>query len=520
MESCKFHPITPSVFSCGHCQDGYCDRCVDHSVGGEAHCFICGGHVEYQVTTDNVDPFWRRLEKAFKYPLNSQALMMVFGLSIASAILTALPLQGLLAFIPQLLIAGLTVNYAFLCMTRTSEGEMEAPPLADAWSGSLGILLKLFLMVIVIFIGLNALVSYVPPFVATIGIIVLFLGLPAILMSFAHTNSIIESVNPFNYVRIMFTVGVPYFVLLIFLFIMMTSVGILSSLVNQELAAVATILETSIANYYAVVAFHLMGYMLFQYQGKLGYSTGDDDAMLVKAEPEDVILAHVNIQLKQGHYQRAAELLRDGIAANKRARSLWLRCFDVLYRTENRKELQTFADPYFHHLLESAQTDRIASDYKKTKQRLPRYVPAHAHLRFAIANACHRAGDAMSTVQLINGLHKLAPDYDNLIPAYQLMHQALQDIPAMAGQAEQCAKMITQLQRQQKSVAKPQPVPEQPQEPVNPTESAAPTDSSLLFTAKDPVENPFLRNSQDVMLPDEDIEPMKEKDLAPIEFKL
>ena len=57
MAFCKFHPTAAANFSCGHCEIELCGSCVDHSVGGEARCFVCGNHVSYQVSADSVEPF-------------------------------------------------------------------------------------------------------------------------------------------------------------------------------------------------------------------------------------------------------------------------------------------------------------------------------------------------------------------------------------------------------------------------------------------------------------------------------
>lgn len=494
MESCKYHPITPSVFSCSHCNEEFCDSCVDHSVGGEAHCFLCGGHVLYHVTTDNVDPFWRRLEKAFKYPLNANAMMMVIGLSVVSALVAALPLGGFLSFIANLCVAGLTVNYAFLCLTATSEGKMEAPMLADAMAGSIDVLWKLFLMMLFLGLSLYAMAVYISPVLVIVTMVVLYIGLPAILMCFAHSNSVLDAVNPLNFVRLMLTVGVPYIVLVLFLFIMMTSVDVLNNFIGNEIPALAAILSTSVANYYAVVAFHLMGYLLYQYQDKLGFSTGDNEQVMQKAELADVTLAHVNVRLKEGDYPRAIELLTQALASVGKDKRLWQRKFDILYRTNNKLELASFADAYFQHLLESAQHEKLASDYKRVKQLAPAYLPEQPTIRLHIAHACKAAGDARSTVQLINGMHKQHEGYDKLVEAYQLMHTALQDLPNMEKQAQQCAKLIELL----KSTA--------PKARVHKRitqESALPTGDERLVEK----------------LPTMDIDETFETELAPIEFK-
>jgi len=282
--------------------------------------------------------------------------------------------------------------------------------------------------------------------------------------------------------------------LVLFLFIMMTSVDVLNSIIGNEIPALSAILETSVANYYAVVAFHLMGYLLFQYQDKLGFSSGENEEVLQKAELADVTLAHVNVRLKEGDYSRANELLTQALETVRKDKRLWQRKFDILYRTNNKTELAAFADDYFQHLLESAQSEKLASDYKRVKQLAPGYLPEQPSIRLHIAHACRAAGDARSTVQLINGMHKQHASFDKLLDAYQLMHSALEDMPNMEKQAQQCAKLIEQLK---KTAPKPR---------VNKLiteEPAVPTGEERLVEK----------------LPTMNIDDTFETELAPIEFK-
>jgi len=448
MESCNYHPLAASNFYCNACAKQYCTDCVDHSVASEARCFLCGGDLAYHVSTANIEPFWRRLEKAFKYPLNTNALTMVFGLAVLSSILTSLPLPGLVLLLLSLIVAGATVNYSFKCLTSTSDGDMTAPNMADAFSGTLGVLWQLLVMTLLVGAVVFILANQVSPWLGMLAGLVVIVGSPAILMCFAHTGSVLESINPLVFLRLIYRVGLAYWVLIIFLLIMMSSVTVISQLIGNQLSALSSILQATVTNYYAVVMFHLMGYLLYQYQDRLGFATADlSDQARRQDDPADVVLAHINVRLKEGEYQRVDELFRHGIELARRDKRLWARYFEFLVRTGHASALQTFADPYLNFLLETAQTDRLASDYKKIRQVAPAYLPAHPNLRFQLANQCQVGGDALSVVQLINGMHRQFPDYDQLIAAYRLMKLALDDLPKMAGQAEKCQSLIESLQR-------------------------------------------------------------------------
>jgi hypothetical protein len=447
MHACKYHPTTPSIFHCGHCEEVFCHACVDHSVGGEARCFHCGNFVEYQVTADSVEPFWRRIEKAFRYPLNQNAMMIIVGLSVAATVVSQLPLPGLVLLILSAIIAGATVNYSFMCLTQTSEGNLTAPAIGDAFSGTIGVLWKLFLLVLLAGGGVYAISVYINPILGIIATLVLFVGIPAVLMGFAHTGSVLQSLNPVNFIGVMTSIGMPYFVLLMFLFIMMSSVGIVSSFISDDMAALSTILQSSVSNYYSVVAFHLMGYMLYQYQDKLGFQSGDDEEALKIESNVDVTLAHVNVRLKEGDYDRAVTLLLEGTKTNPNDRTLWLRAFDVLYRLEDKQSLNRFAQPYLTFLASKAILEHLLPDYKKVLQLIPGFKLTDPYLRYHIAKEAHSSGDSRLAVQLLNGIHKQHPQFEKLVASVYVMKCALDDMPNMEAHAVKCQVLLKQLQQ-------------------------------------------------------------------------
>lgn len=475
MESCKFHPVTPSKYNCPACQEEFCDSCVDHSVPAEPSCFLCGGPVVFHVTTDNIDPFWRRLEKAFRYPLNMNAMMIIVGLSIASVVLTSMPFQGLITLILNLIVAGMTVNYAFMCLKATSEGDMTPPQPADAFSGSLSVLFRLFLMTLLIAFGIYAVGSSLGPGLAMVAVAIIVIGLPAILMCFAYTDSMLQAINPVNFIRLMVTTGLSYAVLVIFLMIMISSVSVLREIIGHDLAALSALIQASIGNYYAVVMFHLMGYMLYQYQEKLGIAADNDDHLITEAaEPADVALAHANVRLKLGDYDRVDEILSSALDVTRKDKRLWQRYFDFLIRCNRPESLQKFADKYLRHLIETAQTVNLSGDYKRILQLLPKFQPEDPHVRYYVANAVRSSGDSMMAVRLLNGMHKKYPEYENLVGAYVLMREALSDLPNMEAQVAKCGQLIAALQKkfpQKTEAPKPQAkavfdIPEETAEPV------------------------------------------------------
>ncbi|MBR9884091.1 MAG: hypothetical protein GYB21_10725 [Oceanospirillales bacterium] len=446
MESCKYHPDTSPNFRCDACVDDFCTQCVDHSVEGEARCFQCGGLLRVRIPADSVEPLSKRLKKAFIYPLNRNAIGFIIGLSVITTVLSILPIGGLLQFIALMFCSGVAVNYSFLCLKATSVGHMKPPALSEAVEGSFSILIRLFAMFVLIGIGLSLLGDVLGPIAAILVIMTLIVVLPAILMSFAMTDNLVEALNPANFFGLIKTTGLRYWVLIIFLFIMVSSVSLLSAVIGDEQHALSAIVQSSISSYYSMVEFHLMGYLLYQHQERLGLSSHDaEDKLLRAATPASVALAHVNVCLKAGEYSRVFSILHHAVASDPKNTRLWQRYFDVLCKLENKPTLRKLADRYFHHLLESGQTFRMLKDARRLQTLLQDYMPEYPHIRYHLANEYFGSGDAKTAVQLLSGLHKQFPDYGRLVDAYTLMKQALETLPGMEAQAGKCQALLDRL---------------------------------------------------------------------------
>jgi len=148
---------------------------------------------------------------------------------------------------------------------------MTAPNMADAFSGTLGEFWQLLAMTLLVAAVVLTLANQLSPWLGMLAGLVMIVGSPAILMWFAHTGRVLESINSRVLLRLIYLVGQAYWVLITFLLIMMNTVTVIS----HQLLAPSSILQATVANYDAVVMFHPMVYLLYQYQDRLGFATAD-----------------------------------------------------------------------------------------------------------------------------------------------------------------------------------------------------------------------------------------------------
>jgi len=289
------------------------------------------------------------------------------------------------------------------------------------------------------------------------------IGLPAMIVVYAMTENIFEALNPVKLVALVTKIGLPYGLILAILMIMMASVGSLSQLIGQQ-SVITLALQSVVSNYYAVVMFHLMGYMIFQYQHCLGYTAeSSQQALQGQRADNDKVLARIKLLIKEGYWSVAEKEFAQALKrySNDEQLNTNFFLFTLSKKTGDAKKerlrCEKIADGYLAYLLRTDQKDRLYHNYNRARLALPDYRPQAPELRYELAILCYDIGNPRASVSLLNGLHKTHPDYPRLTTAYELLAEALDDIPNMAIKAQECRQLIAALEKrsQQREAAAP-----------------------------------------------------------------
>jgi tetratricopeptide (TPR) repeat protein len=394
----------------------------------------------------NAEPFWRRLQDSFHYPLNTETIILIIGTALLSTIIFFLPF----AFIWYLMITGAFMKYCFTCLESTSNGSFRAPDITAAYEGGIIIALQLFAIIVVLVGSIIGTAAWLGTGMASLLGLLVIICFPAILISFALTESILDAINPLKIIYLISAVGLPYGLLLALIMIMMGSVSIINELIgSQDFSFIATSLQSAVANYYTIVVFHIMGYMIFQYQNQLGFIARQEDESSSRSEMER-ILANISIHVKQGDYDKAAKLFQNAIKKFPNDKSLNQHCFDFLLGIKNITLIEDFSSLYFKHLKLIKREDQLSIAYKRILHAHPKYRPDTPADRLMLAQACKENGDSRSAVKLLNGLHKEFHEFKQLPIAYKLMSEALKDLPDMEMQSIQYAKLAKHFENEMK----------------------------------------------------------------------
>ena len=447
MKYCKYHPLAPATYNCLQCHTPTCDDCIDDGVRGDKHkCIMCERDLDSLGASFTTEPFWRRLQESFRYPLNGNALTLIVGVSIISAILGAISFLFIVSIILYLLVMGAMMKYCFSCLEHTAMGSMVPPDITVAYSGGMRVLVHLVIMIVAVSAAVITVAHYLGPEIAGLLGFIILLGVPAILINYALSESLASALNLLSMLRLMLIIGLPYGLLIGFIMIMAGSVGVINELIGDRFAMLSSILQSVVGYYYMVVVFHIMGYMIFQYQGSLGFTARKDSGEEGNVRSQkDRLNALINVNLKEGNLKQANQYFADGLLKFGEDQAFLDRYFEFLSRTKNVDGMSRFAEQYMLSIVKAGRSDKLALTYKQILQLVESYRPESPELRYAVARDSRRVVDPATVIKLIKGLHKEHPEFPHLINAYELMAESFDDLPNMSEHARKCRALIAHL---------------------------------------------------------------------------
>ncbi|PUA26560.1 MAG: hypothetical protein B0W54_22695 [Cellvibrio sp. 79] len=450
MDYCKYHPMDGATYYCRQCDIHQCDCCVNDEKNKRhtLHCFLCDSVLESLGSANTVTPFWRRLNEAFKYPLNSSSMSLIVITSLLSVIAVVMPFLWVLSLVLYLFAAGAMLKYSFTCLERTALGEMKAPDVMEAYQGGIKLLFQLILITIVMTVFAGLAVYFVGVALGGVLGVIAAVSFPAVLIRFAQTENMFAALNPIAAIGLITAIGLPYGLLIVFMLIMITSVGVLHEWIGAILPAGGVLVQSVVSNFYTVVMFHLMGYMLFQYQQELGYSarSDEDDEQSERSDLERVN-ANMDVLLKEGDYERLVGLYYQAFKQFPNEANFFDRFFELLYVCKKQTLMADYGLTYLEFLLRKKRFDKLTSTFKQITLLVPDYLPDSPAMRVQLATFLRQQGDLKPAVKMLNGMHKLYPDYADLPAAYTLLAECLGDLPNMQAQADKCRQMAMQLTR-------------------------------------------------------------------------
>ncbi|TDR22513.1 hypothetical protein [Marinicella litoralis] len=446
-QACKYHPLEPGTYFCAICETNSCDQCVDDSrYNPVPRCFQCNRQLD-TLGPGNIEPFWRRLQQSFRYPLATQSLVFITVLSILSSVAIYLPFPLLI----YLALFGTVFKYCLSCLSHTADGYMKPPDVTEAYEGGFKKMLVLILMLFITGLLVHLSDTYMGPAMGGLTALLVTLSFPAIIINYAVSDNMFESLNPVNIIRLVNSIGLPYGLILGFILIMSGSIAVLYQLVLWVPSSLDSVFLYAVTFYYLIVLHHLMGYMVFQYQSALGFSARLQDGSNKRRGSQAIAMAKISTLIKEADFVEATQLFQEQLQVNGDNLLLNTRFFEFLLATNKQDVITAFLPKYFELLETHGRSDMISSSYKRLKLRMPEFEATEAPLKWVISQACFAQNDHQTVIKLLHGIHKKHPDFKDLVPALSMLADALDEYPKYAEHAAACRKMIVRMNNHQSS---------------------------------------------------------------------
>lgn len=444
MSHCKYHPLKPASYYCRNCKLFTCESCCDENPASDdieaRRCFNCGQPLTFLGAAYSVEPFWRKLDQIYRYGFNKQSLMLI-GLVTVIAFLAQYYQVTLLLLVPAIFL----MRYSFQCLENTAAGKMEAPKVEESFNGGIQLLAQ-----VIAIGGLGiALVIVVESFLgeelAIVMLCLVLIVLPANFILLAVNGDLAEAVSPSNIVQLIKSTGAAYIIMLVFLFIMSSSLVLLSSLIGAEHKNIQIITSNLITGYYSVITFHMMGYLVFQKQDALGFYAPDSSVSHEPRTELQIKTAQIEVLVKEGRYALAIEVYRELLPKNHNNLSLWEKCFKLICAVKDKEALERYSDTYLPRIMSRGDEYATVNTYRAISAVIPNYHPSKADVCNDLARDLFNQGDYKSVIKLLNNFHKRYNNKPAIFEAYTLLKSALLKTPNLAHKADSYQKFLDKL---------------------------------------------------------------------------
>jgi tetratricopeptide (TPR) repeat protein len=452
---CNYHPTQKAHWVCPSCEANFCPDCVDNRVVDQHgkkkvyhFCPECNVEVERAAFEDIVEPFWFRIPKFFIYPFHPQSLILLVVLSFLSVLLI---FPSLLSLLIQIFIAGLVLKYAFTALKNTANGNFDPPKINSKT------LLEDFLIVfkqLAIFIIIGY-AFYKVTQMAGIIIGLSFLGfallsVPAMIIVLVGSNSLLQAINPALFVVMAWRIGWSYLLMYIFLILLLLAPAFLGQYIVGYLPVKLHYFLLKLAqNYYTLISYHLMGYVIFQYHEEIGYEVDfEEEEPLPEEIPtgEDAsgqLLTRVDMLIKEGKLDEAISLIKRETLGAITALGLAERYYNLLRLKEQTSDMLKHGREYLDLLAKVNRKAKLVEVYLECISKDPNFTATPTTLLKA-ASYLNEAGKHTESLEAYSRFIKTNPE-DPLVPkAYFLASNIFNEKLKNPGKATKILKNLIQ----------------------------------------------------------------------------
>lgn len=460
--TCKYHTQTPARWRCNACQINFCPNCVRNDGVRAPDCPVCKRELVSLGSGNLIKPFWSRLRHFFVYPLHPGPLIVMLALTGVTFLFKHLPgwqvrMDFLFWSIPRNYLFALPFLFLFLkyaqsVLEETAHGYLKPRPLSSAQLTENGLIVFKLLAILLVFdfIEFTALDLFNQIGKQIVGF-VLVLATPAAIMVLAMEDKLFSALNPSVVASVITRIGTPYFVLFVLFYVLRMARGttfeLVAGFIDPSLWAAIYVL---ISMYFYLIAFNMMGYLLYQHHEELGFHIDVDVEETLetpkKTQEQETSpeLRAVEILIHEGKTKDAVIQLKDIVRSSPTNIEARERLLKLCRLTGNMSEHLAQGQSYINYLLGEKKVSQAARIYQTCIEYDKQFRPAKASERLGLARYFQQNGQAKLAMALLNNLHKDFPTYENIPEAYLIVAQMLCEQFNEDGRARQVLNFILQ----------------------------------------------------------------------------
>lgn len=374
--------------------------------------------------TAEITPFWQRLGEIALYPSRPASLITLIVLSLVKG-LTLLP-STVAALLIGLIVLAALYKYCFEVLRASANGRLEPPEGGLELRESLGWgAIGMQLVLVLICFGSFAIGGIVLGILVT-GMVVL--ALPGVWMSYAMDGSFSHALNPSTWIEIMTRIPTGYFsayaLMILIAFCELNAKGLVSGSVP---GIIGVPLLFFVSGYALIACFHLMGYVIYQYQDMLGYEPEEVATLKRPADLDQEILNDAAILVDEGEATMAIDMLRGHIAERGGSEGVHQQYRKLLRLANDHTTLTRHGYDYLAILM-AQDKDKAAVELARECFELdPTFAPQEAEWVSRLAAKAAQLGHTPLALRLLQGFAKRFPKSPDIPANYVLAAKLLSE---------------------------------------------------------------------------------------------
>jgi tetratricopeptide (TPR) repeat protein len=428
-----------------------------------------------------IPPFWTRVPRFFLFPLNPAILWRVLFFA-------AIPAIGAFASSPQaiaLAAAGLSLlAWVFLLrfgsrvLSETSLGRLSPSQYPDLPDDSLSHMpYKIMALFIIPGMAVGLVASLFGEGMGMLANFALMLILPAALMALVISRSLFTGLNPAAGWGMMRDIGSPYLLLCVFLYFLSTAQmfliakvfehsvmplmlqwGELKAAVQHAMQAQDEVafdaamegmhgffqhvrprlagsiwLITAVGMHFTLIAFNMLGYVLYQFHEQLGLEVdvlpGRRGGPAKNANPakaaEDAASQRIAEFLAEGQVDQALEVAYEAQRLDPDNTTVQERYNKLLHLAGKDDRLLNHSQKLIPLLLRKEQKRGALEAWKRCREKQPEFRPEDAATVVQLAEAARASREPKTAMEILNGFDKVFRNHPLLAEVYCLGGQIL-----------------------------------------------------------------------------------------------